>query len=518
MKSNKSNFEYLILLLLSIIVVNCKSQVADKNESACVDRDAIVAGSFYPDNPDALKAQLESLFAQAEPARPAGEYVKTHDNVLAIIAPHAGYVYSGKVAASSFNQIDPDKEYENIFVITSSHRVMFKGASIYNQGDYITPLGKVKVNKELATKLIEENSIFVYNEEVHSSEHSLEVQLPFLQYKLKKEFQIVPIVTGTQTLGEVKKIAEILYPYFNENNLFIISSDFSHYPKYKDALIVDKKTGDAITANSVAKLVVAINENASANIPNLATSLCGWPAVLTLLNITEKHPEMQVIQVDYQNSGDALADKSRVVGYHSIIFAKKKVKDMSENQFIITDQEKEVLLKIARNTIDEYIENKKIPHIDGSDITNTMKSECGAFVTLHKEGALRGCIGCFTADEPLYAIVQKMAIAAATEDHRFSVVKKDEMKEIDLEISVLTPLKKINSIDEIEMGKHGIYIKKGFATGTFLPQVATETGWTKEEFLGYCSRNKAGIGWEGWKEADIYIYEALVFGEKDLEK
>jgi hypothetical protein len=111
-----------------------------------------------------------------------------------------------------------------------------------------------------------------------------------------------------------------------------------------------------------------------------------------------------------------------------------------------------------------------------------------------------------------------MAIAAATEDHRFPTVEKDEMSEIDLEISVLTPLKKIDSIDEIEIGRHGIYIKKGFATGTFLPQVAVETGWTREEFLGYCARNKARIGWDGWKDADIYIYEALVFSEKDIKK
>ena len=156
--------------------------------------------------------------------------------------------------------------------------------------------------------------------------------------------------------------------------------------------------------------------------------------------------------------------------------------------------------------------------VDESELTDVTKSECGAFVTLHKDGALRGCIGRFVANEPLYTIVQKMAIAAATEDNRFPTVKQDEISEIDIEISVLTPLKKIESIDEIEMGRHGIYIKKGFTTGTFLPQVAIETGWTKEEFLGYCARNKAGIGWDGWKDADIYIYEALVFGENDIKK
>ncbi|MFC2152486.1 AmmeMemoRadiSam system protein B [Bacteroidota bacterium] len=500
----------LIVLIFVVLVVECNSQSEDGQNKNCV-RDPVVAGAFYPDNPTALKSQLESLFAQAE-------NVKTYDQVLAIIAPHAGYVYSGKVAASAYNQIDPDKEYKNIFVIAASHRVLFNGASIYNQGDYITPLGKIKVNQELANKLIEENKLFVYNPEAHASEHSLEVQLPFLQYKMKKDFQIIPIVTGTQTLSEVKQMAKVLTPYLNENNLFIISSDFSHYPSYENAKSIDKITGDAILANSVNKVIDAINENASANVENLVTSLCGWPAVLTLLNITENDRSIQVIPVDYQNSGDALGDKNRVVGYHAIVFAKKKTQNMSENQFELTNQEKEKLLKIARKTINVYLATGQYAKIDKSEITCAMEEDCGAFVTLHKEGALRGCIGRFVSNEPLYEIVQKMAVAAATEDRRFPVVEEKEMIEVDLEISVLTPLKKIESIDEIEMGKHGIYIKKGFATGTFLPQVASETGWTKEEFLGYCARNKAGIGWDGWKDAEIYIYEALVFGEKDIKK
>ncbi|HAF30138.1 MAG TPA: TIGR00296 family protein [Bacteroidales bacterium] len=492
------------------MVIECNSQSDNFKNQACTDREPVVAGSFYPDNPVALNAQLESLFAQASG-------VKTHDNVLAIIAPHAGYVFSGKVAASAYNQIDPDKEYENIFIIASSHRVLFNGASIYNQGDYITPLGKVNVNKELANKLINENVVFVFNPEAHSAEHSIEVQLPFLQYKMKKNFQIIPIVTGTQTLGEIKEIAKALKPYFNDKNLFIISSDFSHYPNYNDAIHVDKITGDAVLANSVSKVIDAINENASTNVENLVTSLCGWPAVLSLLNITQNDRSIQVIPVDYQNSGDALGDKIRVVGYHAIVFAKKKIQNMS-NQFKLTNQEKEQLLELARNTINHYLITGKYLKVNESDLSHAMKSDCGSFVTLHKNGALRGCIGRFVADEPLYAIVQKMAIAAATEDKRFPVVEKLEMDEIELEISVLTPLQKIESIDEIEMGRHGIYIKKGFASGTFLPQVAIETGWTKEEFLGYCSRNKAGLGWDGWKEAEIYIYEALVFGEDDILK
>ncbi|MGE0087960.1 MAG: AmmeMemoRadiSam system protein B [Bacteroidales bacterium] len=498
----------LLILFFSIITFACNSQ--DKKDSVLKsDRQPVVAGSFYPNDPKELKAELESLFNKAEKG-------KTSDPVLAIIAPHAGYIYSGKVAASAYSQIDPNKEYENIFILASSHRIVFRGASIYNIGDYITPLGKVKVNQTIANQLIEKHEVFVFNPEAHAAEHSLEVQLPFLQYYLKKDFTIVPIVTGTQYLDDCEQIAEALIPYFNEKNLFIISSDFSHYPSYDDAVKVDKKTCDAILQNSVAKLIHTINENGSGDFNNLATSLCGWPAVISLLFITESMPGIKPLFIDYQNSGDETKDKNRVVGYNAIIFTKKNTQNMPETNFKLTKKEEKELLVIARNTIETYLQSGKIPETNESQLTPSMKENCGAFVTLHKDGALRGCIGRFSTSEPLYKVVQQMAIAAATEDHRFSVVTVDEMKEIDVEISVLTPMRKINSIEEIEMGKHGIYIKKGFYSGTFLPQVATETGWTKEEFLGNCSKNKAGLGWDGWKDAEIFIYEALVFGEKDF--
>ncbi|MFO7843220.1 MAG: AmmeMemoRadiSam system protein B [Bacteroidales bacterium] len=503
---------YIPVLFFVFLTADCNSQTnkSDNKQQDCTDREPVVAGSFYPDRPESLQVMLESLFARSET-------VKTYDDVLAIISPHAGYPYSGKVAASAFNQIDPDKTYDNIFVLAPSHQVMFNGASIYSAGDYITPLGKVKVNRELANELIDEHKIFVYHPDAHKAEHSLEVQLPFLQYKMNKDFKIVPIVTGTQNLNDCKKIAVALEPYFNENNLFVISTDFSHYPTYDNANKVDHRTGDAIVANSVNSVVDAISENESADIENLVTSMCGWPAVLSLLYITQDMTDINVIPVDYQNSGDETGDKSRVVGYHAIAFAKKKNQNMSENQFKLSKEEKAKLLTIARKTIHEYLESGKIPDIDKNAITPAMQEHCGAFVTLHLDGALRGCIGRFSANEPLYEVVQKMAVSAATEDPRFPAVKPDEMDKIDLEISVLTPLQKIESIDEIEMGRHGIYIKKGFATGTFLPQVAQETGWTKEEFLGHCARGKAGIGWDGWKEAEIFIYEALVFAEKDVK-
>jgi len=507
---------FLGLVLILYITSGCNSQDLQN-------RKAVVAGSFYSANPAVLRQDLRNYFNEAQPAKGSG-------TVLAIIAPHAGYVYSGVVAASSYNQIDKTKNYDNIFIIGSSHRSSYAGASIYNKGHYETPLGTVEVNLDLASQLINDHKFFIFNEMVHLQEHSLEVQLPFLQYALKKDFRIVPILLGTQSPEICYDIARALYPYFNEKNLFVISTDFSHYPEYEDACRVDKQTARAIQSNSVETFVNSINTNMGKNIPGLATCICAWPSVLTLLYMTQDDPEISVNLIEYRNSGDTeIGDKSRVVGYYSISFTrtnstlssnefKKDNQYMAEKIFELREQDKEILLKIARNTLEEYVRTREIPAIDHDNLTETLLRPAGAFVTLNKEGNLRGCIGRFNPGEPLYKVIQDMTISAATKDYRFTPVTPPELNKIEIEISVLTPLQKISNIDEIEVGKHGIYIKKGFQSGTFLPQVATKTGWTKEEFLGHCARDKAQIGWDGWKDADIFIYEAIIFSEKEFQK
>lgn len=496
-----------LFIFLSFLNFSCNSQPTD-NKSLLKNREALFAGRFYASGKQELLGTLKNLFASAKPKIIANEH-----EALAVIAPHAGYVYSGNVAASSFNQLNANKKYENIFVIGSSHRVAFQGASIYNKGHYETPLGTVEVNLELANKIIKDNKVFTYYPAAHSAEHSLEVELPFLQYHLKNDFKIVPIIIGSQNQAE--KIADALKPYFTSSNLFVISSDFSHYPTYNDAIKVDRTTMQAICSNSPQKLIQALDANVAQNIPNLATSLCGSSAVLSLLHITKDQSDIKIQPIHYTNSGEAAAgSKDRVVGYYSIVFTKKKRIKMTENTFTLNEKDKKNLLNVARSTLNQYIAKGKIPDIDTAGFSDALNTHCGAFVTLHKNKRLRGCIGRFEANEPLYSIVQQMAIASSTQDSRFPAVTEDELEDIEIEISVLTPLKKVDSANDVILGKHGIYIRKGFMSGTFLPQVATETGWSKEEFLGHCSRDKAGLGWDGWKDADLYVYEAIIFHEE----
>jgi AmmeMemoRadiSam system protein B/AmmeMemoRadiSam system protein A len=472
-------------------------------------RPPAVAGSFYAADPDALQKDLEFLFSRALPQSTSGK-------VLAIIAPHAGYPYSGEVAASSYRQLDPDRSYENVFLIGSSHRYSFEGAAIYQSGDFETPLGVVPVNLELAKELTRKESVFVRNDHAHLNEHSLEVQLPFLQYYLEKNFKLVPILLGTRSPRNCQKIASALEPYLNEDNLFVISADFSHYPDYRSAQEVDIRTAKSICTNVPVEFLSAIEENEEKNIPNLATSACAWPAILTLMYMTEqRRDELSYKLVQYQNSGDSRqGDKSRVVGYCAI--AVSKTGSEKEASFMLSTRDKKDLIHIARLTLDNYIGRGQIPQVNHDHYSDVLQTHTGAFVTLHKNGNLRGCIGRFEPDMPLYQVIRDMTISASTKDYRFKPVTPTELDEIELEISVLTPLERIQDPSEIMLGLHGIYIKKGAKSGTFLPQVATQTGWNLEEFLGHCSRDKAHIGWYGWKDAEIYTYEALIFSEHEF--
>ena len=486
-------------------IQSCQGQVKQLG----LDRKPVVAGSFYPSDAKKLNAQLELFFNEVDD--------KTiEEGLAAIIVPHAGYVFSGGVAAMAYCKIDPQKSYERIFLIGSSHHVLLSGASIYNRGKYQTPLGKVEVDTELANSLITQNKLLDYAPDAHNREHSLEVQVPFLQYWLKKPFKIVPIVIGTQTPETCKKLSKILEPYFTSENLFVVSSDFSHYPTYDDAKIIDNITGEAILENSPEAFIQAIKGNEKKQVPGLATSCCGWTSVLTLLNSTSEQPGIKVRHIKYLNSGDSqYGGHDRVVGYHSFSFVRES-STKAQGEFILTTEDKQILLAIARESIEARLAGKPYPKVDVDKLPENLKKNCGAFVTLNKHSQLRGCIGHFVPKEPLYRVVQEMAVAAAFNDHRFSPLVKAEMSTIDIEISVLTPLKRIYSVDDFMLGDQGIYIIKGNRSGTFLPQVAESTHWNKEEFLGHCARDKAGIGWEGWKDAELYTYEALVFDEKEL--
>ena len=508
-------FKTILLILTTTMMMNCKGQTAVPTV-----RPATQAGRFYEGNPQVLSHEVDSLLA-----RHAND--GTYDNVAALIVPHAGYYFSGNVAASAYMALDSTKQYKRIFLLGPSHHEWLDGASVNTEADYYaTPLGQVKVDHETAVKLTTDctdltdsasntDKILFYEPKAHDREHCLEVQLPFLQrfftlhssLSTKEVPPIVPIIISTNDFQKLQQIAETLKPYFTDENLFIVSSDFSHYPSYDDACAVDAKTGKAIESGDVSQFIATIQANARSGIRNLATSACGELAIVTLMLMMDS--QYQVKHLLYQNSGDIdNYDPTRVVGYHAFAILRGE-----EKTFSLSDKEKKTLKDIAYNSIKDSLDGKPVAVANSSlfILHSSLKEKCGAFVSLHKQGRLRGCIGHFGEDVPLYEIVAEMARAAAFEDPRFQPVTHDELDDLDIEISVLTPMRRIQSLDEFQLHKHGIYIKKGYRSGTFLPQVADEVNWTKEEFVGHCSQDKAGLGWNGWRDAELYVYEAIVF-------
>ena len=502
----------IILILTTTMMMNgCKGQT-----QAPVVRPATQANRFYTGDGRELSEEVDSFLALH---RNDAKY----SNVAALIVPHAGYYFSGNVAASAYMAIDAKKQYRRIFLLGPSHHEWLDGASVNTEADYYaTPLGNVKVDHETAMALTntiatphsqrengtdKTDSVFSYRAEAHDREHCLEVQLPFLQRRFKDVPPIVPIVISTNDYDRLKRMAEVLKPYFNDENLFVISSDFSHYPSYEDAYEVDARTGKAVESGDVEEFIATINANARSGKRNLHTSACGEFAIITLLMMLDKQYEVKHLM--YQNSGDIdNHDHNRVVGYHSFAILRK-----DSTSFTLSDADKKTLKEIALQSIKDSLDGKRMAVANSTlyTLNSTLKQRCGAFVSLHKHGHLRGCIGHFGEDYPLYEIVAEMARAAAFEDPRFMPVTRDEQDDLDIEISVLTPMRRIQSLDEFELHRHGIYIKKGYRSGTFLPQVADEVNWTKEEFVGHCSQDKAGLGWDGWRDAELYVYEAIVF-------
>lgn len=470
--------------------------------SVPVVRPATQAGRFYESDARVLSHEVDSLLARHAQS--------DFEDAAALIVPHAGYYFSGNVAASAYARLHPKKAYQRIFLLGPSHYEWLDGASVNNEVDYYaTPLGEVKVDRETARQLIATDSVFSYRPEAHDREHCLEVQLPFLQRHLGEVPPIVPIIISTNDFSKLERMAKVLKPWFTDDNLFIISSDFSHYPSYADACEVDGRTGEAVASGDVGRFIATIEDNARRGIRNLSTSACGEFPIITLMLMLDH--QCQVKHIMYQNSGDiGNHDHSRVVGYHAFTVIRNG-QTQANTDFSLSAEDKKMLKDIALQSIKDSLDGKPIAQPTLNSQFSILNYKCGAFVSLHKQGRLRGCIGHFGEDMPLHQIVAEMARAAAFEDPRFLPVTRDELNDLDIEISVLTPMRRIQSLDEFQLHKHGIYIRKGYRSGTFLPQVADEVNWTKEEFVGHCSQDKAGLGWDGWRDAELYVYEAIVF-------
>ncbi|MBP7216567.1 MAG: AmmeMemoRadiSam system protein B [Candidatus Omnitrophica bacterium] len=472
-----------------------------------------VAGQFYPSDPELLSAMVEECMKEAPPAQ-------AKEHVLALIVPHAGYGFSGKIAASGYNLIK-NKPYTTVVVIGASHHVPFSQASIYAQGGFQTPLGVIPVDVEFAKQLLDKDEEIVFKPEVFDKEHSIEVQLPFLQKSLT-DFRIVPILMGRASSDTCKKLAGLLQAAIGarQDVLVVASSDMYHGYDAKEAEKIDAKTIACLKTMDPEELFFGLHDD--------KYQMCGGlPVVVTLL--LAKNLSLNTISILAQtNSAEVTGNTTKgdwTVGYMSAaiqgtykgaVETKTVAPAQTEGEKTMFNQaQKDHLLQLARNSIETFLKTGKKLEVTETD--PALMQEMGAFVTLNSASGLRGCIGSLIGAQPLYLTVRDMAVEAAVGDPRFPSVKLDELKRIHIEISALSPLERVPSADAIKLGTHGVIVRRGGHSGVFLPQVATETGWSKEEFLSELCSQKAGLAPDAWKDpsTELYVFTAEVFSEKD---
>jgi hypothetical protein len=463
----------LVLILFVFILMGC---IGQQQKAQDVVRKPAVAGTFYPSSSDNLTKAVDYLLDNAPE-------LEINGSIVGLIAPHAGYAYSGQVAAYSFKQIK-GRNFSTVIIIGPSHHYNFNGASLGNFTYFETPLGKVKVSN-MTNELRAEN-VFVSFPEAQEPEHSVEVEVPFLQ-RVLDSFEIVPIVTGSV---DPETLANAIINHLDEHTLIVASSDLSHYHPYNEAVSLDKNCLDAFSTLNVTMM----NE----------CELCGQIPVLTLMRIANKLG-LQSQVLAYMNSGDVTGDASSVVGYSSVVFYRPE----------LNSERKKILLEESRSTFEAYVRNGTILKFETND--STLLGNRGTFVTLTKNGQLRGCIGHILPVEPLYLDVQENTINAAVNDPRFVPVTADELDSIKIEISALTYPMLARDTNEIEVGRHGLIMSRGGNQGVLLPQVPLEYGWDKTTFLEQTC-NKAGMEKNCWKDTStkIYKFSADVFNESEF--
>ena len=500
-------FKIITYLCLSSVLffINCNAQPEKEVEKKTMNkqeiRKAAKAGSWYSADPEMLRKEITKYLENAKLAGINGE-------ILALVSPHAGYDFSGYTAANAYKQVKGNR-YDAVIVLAPSHYEAFNGVSVFNKDGYETPLGVVPVEKTLANKIIEQDENIRFTWEGHREEHSLEIQLPFLQIVIP-DLKIVPIVLLDFSWENCKRLADAITNAIKGKKVLIVaSSDLYHGHSYEECKKTDNLTLSTITELNPKKLCQQFQSR------ELMACGAGGIVVAELVAMNLGADKAEII---YQtNSNDVTRSKGGyVVGYGAVAIYKESEQNNEKKigtDSGLNDEEKKILLKTARQSIENALAKKGNPKLDYD--SPILKEKRGAFVTLTKNGMLRGCIGYVEALKPLDETIIEMAQAAAFRDPRFQAVSKDEIDELEIEISVLTPLKEIDDIKDIEVGKHGIIIERGGYSGLLLPQVATDYGWDRITFLEHTCQ-KAGLPTDAWKKegTKIKIFSADIFQEE----
>jgi len=460
-------------------------------------RPAQLAGTWYPGAPDALKKEIRTLLKRARPPAVDGK-------IRALVVPHAGWAYSGQCAASAFRAIAGER-YSRVVVMAPSHFGGFEGISIGDFDAYETPLGKVPVDTATCAKLRRASSLSGFHAKAHTQEHAIEVVLPFLQEVLG-DFQLIPILIGRITGAAQHRLAEHLASFLRKpDTLLVASSDFAHcgahfgYQPFKNQVKqnlarLDMQAVQAVLSGDAKTFLSFQSQTGS--------TICGcYPIALMLDLLDDGSPGFHL---HASNSADTGGDDSNVVYYNAIAFAEPKLPRLES-----THQAR--LLALARETICAKLEDRPLPEPPLEEV-DPLREILGNFVTLRIRGDLRGCIGHPIGTLPLWQGIRENAISASQKDSRFAPLTRAEIYNLEIEISVLGLPIKIHDVSQIQLGRHGLYLRHGGHAGLLLPQVPKEMGWNLDDYLEGISR-KSGLPPDGWKKAKLSVFAAQVFGE-----
>jgi len=513
-------FHFVVLLVIAVI----RCQAGEVRPPA-------VAGAFYQQTPFTLDRDVTRLLAEA--VRPV-----TTGELVAAVVPHAGYVYTGSCAASIYSLLSSGR-YDLVIILCPAHHVFVNGVSLPDPAltAYSTPLGTVPIDRDVCDAL-RTNMGFVTLPAAAVKEHAIEVQLPFLQ-KTLRSFRLVPLICGPEGQVDVKAVSKALGPYVGSNTLLIASSDFTHYgPNYGFEPFSDKVPERlhewlTLASDQVAALDLV---GFSRHCATTHDTICGEiPIKILLATLTDRRykPTGQVLALSA--SGELTGNYDNSVSYAAIGFFSGKAVAMGLNQKTagvkegdsvkehrsgtwtpgLSEAEKKTLFAIANDTLKGCVNDPQGAFdFKKYELTPLLKKDMATFVTLKIHGELRGCIGSLAPVEALYRSVHNNAVNAALRDPRFNPVQSRELPIIEVDVSVLSPIRDIPAITDFKIGQQGIILTKGRYRAVYLPEVATEQGWTVEETLASLSQ-KAGLRPDAWREgASFQVFESVVLSEK----
>jgi len=479
-------------------------------------RPPAVADRFYPGEEQKLEAAVKGYLADALPSR--GE------RPVALVVPHAGYVFSGQIAADAYRQA-ADFSYDLIVILGTNHTApRFDKVSVYQGEGYRTPLGVAEIDQEVAEELLEADPSTTFRPEVHEREHSVEVQVPFVQVAFPHA-RIVAAVVGQPDLDLAEWFGQTLAKVLKGRKALVVaSSDLSHYPPYEKAVEVDRTVLEAVASLDPEEVSATITRQMRKGGSGLSTCACGEGPILAGMVAAKALGAQRGIVVSYANSGGTVfGETGRVVGYGGVVFTAGaggadtealEAPESATESNALTEADKEHLLDLARKTIDRYLVTGTVPLPRAS--CPALWRRQGAFVTLEKHGELRGCIGHMAEDTPLALTVARMALNAALADRRFRPVRAEELPALAVEISVLTPFARAPGPEGIVVGRDGVVIEKDGRRAVFLPQVAPEQGWSRDEMLEHLCL-KAGLAADCWQSgAEFFTFQADVFSETQI--